>query len=62
MSDVVLVVLPVSSYLNIKGHLDIEKILVLFKVSRHFALSGSKFILKLADCILQERMGVKIMV
>lgn len=62
MSDVILVILPVSSDLNIKGHLDIEKILVLFKVSRHFTLSGSKFILKLTDCILQERMGVKTIV
>lgn len=62
MSDFILVILPVSSDLNIKGHLDIEKILVLFKVSRHFALSGTKFILKLTNCVLQERMGVKIIV
>lgn len=44
--------LPVCSYFNIKRHLDIEEILVLFKVPGHFTFSGSEFIVKLIDCVL----------
>lgn len=47
--------LPVSSYLNIKGHLDIKQVLVLPQMPSHLTFGVSQVILQLPNCVLQRQ-------
>lgn len=43
---------PVSSYLYVKGHLDVEEVLVLSQVMRHLALQVPQLGIQVADGVL----------
>lgn len=47
--------LPVGSYLDIKGHLDIKQVLVLPQVPSHLIFGVSQVILQLPDGVLQRQ-------
>lgn len=46
---------PVCGNLNIKGHLDIEEVLVFPQMTRHFPFCTSQFIFQLLNRLLQAR-------
>lgn len=46
--------IPVSCYLNIKSHFDIEQVLVFPKVACHLTLGVPQIILQLPDAILKS--------
>lgn len=47
--------LPVGSYLDIKGHLDIKQVLVLPQVPSHLVFGVSQVVLQLPDGVLQRQ-------
>lgn len=46
--------IPVSGYLNIKSHFDIEQILIFPKVAGHLTLGVPQVIFQLPDAILKS--------
>lgn len=49
--------LPVGSYLDIQGHLDVQQVLVLPQVPGHLGFGVAQVILQLPDGVLQGGKG-----